>query len=64
MAGTWPAQFLAQLWCPKAVLEEFGVRLEEAFFDPDFAELLIKTIKLQDPVNLDEPFLTQTLLNY
>ena len=39
MAGTWPAQFLAQLWCPKAVLKEFGVLLEEAFFDPDLAEL-------------------------
>ena len=29
MAGTWPAQFPAQFWCPRVVLEEFGVRLEE-----------------------------------
>ena len=46
MAGTWPAQFPAQLWCPRVVLEEFGVRLEEAFFDPDFAELLLKSNRI------------------
>ena len=46
MAGTWPAQFPAQLWCPRVVLEEFGVRLEEAFFDPDFAELLVKNNRI------------------